>query len=425
MDLVGEFVARYVKEYDYYSHAARLVAEILEENLRTAGVRCMVTSRAKSVSRLADKCRKRALDKPYSSIEDIYNDIADLAGVRVALYFPAEEEQVDAEISRSFHRLEPAKRFPREEKQATDEGEPRYVKRFSGYKATHHRVQLKESELGEPDRRYAGARVEVQVASVLMHGWAEVEHDLVYKPLEGALSTEELAILDQLNGLVLAGEIALERLQAAGESRVAQEGRQFVNHYELTVHLLDRAKTVLADKEVHDWGLGRVDLLFDLLVRLGKATPKALKPYLEDLHGNVEMRPLAEQVVDALLAEDAARYDVFRSVRAESYGRGPHGASESSSLDQQIGRFLRLWAELEVLVRRLDDGAGQPVGLVLRRLADRWPDNARIFKEADNLRRLRNQLVHGIEPPDLAIVSDASDLLERIIAELRRLYPDA
>ena len=42
-----------------------------------------------------------------------------------------------------------------------------------------------------------------------MHAWSEVEHDLVYKPLQGTLSDEELAILDELNGLVLAGEIAL------------------------------------------------------------------------------------------------------------------------------------------------------------------------------------------------------------------------
>ena len=49
-----------------------------------------------------------------------------------------------------------------------------------------------------------------------MHAWSEVEHDLIYKPMQGTLSEEELAILDELNGLVLTGEIALERLQAAG-----------------------------------------------------------------------------------------------------------------------------------------------------------------------------------------------------------------
>lgn len=45
------------------------------------------------------------------------------------------------------------------------------------------------------------------------------------KPLQGRLSDDEYAILDELNGLVMAGEIALERLQKAGEARVAAGGR--------------------------------------------------------------------------------------------------------------------------------------------------------------------------------------------------------
>src|SRR5690606_9552985 len=97
------------------------------------------------------------------------------------------------------------------------------------YWATHYRLKLRESSLQEGQKRYAAARVEVQVASVLMHAWSEVEHDLVYKPLQGTLSDEEYAILDELNGLVLAGEIALERLQKAGEARVTREGTPFAS----------------------------------------------------------------------------------------------------------------------------------------------------------------------------------------------------
>lgn len=70
-------------------------------------------------------------------------------------------------------------------------------------------MQLRDVSLSEAQKRYAEARVEIQVASVVMHAWAEVEHDLVYKPLAGELSQDEYAILDELNGLVMAGEIAL------------------------------------------------------------------------------------------------------------------------------------------------------------------------------------------------------------------------
>ena len=41
-----------------------------------------------------------------------------------------------------------------------------------------------------------------------------------YKPLQGTLSDEELAILDEAERPGRAGEIALERLQNAGNERI-------------------------------------------------------------------------------------------------------------------------------------------------------------------------------------------------------------
>ena len=69
-----------------------------------------------------------------------------------------------------------------------------------------------------------------------MHAWSEVEHDLIYKPMQGTLSEEELAILDELNGLVLTGEIALERLQAAGNERI--QNSQATLPTSLSLHLI-------------------------------------------------------------------------------------------------------------------------------------------------------------------------------------------
>ena len=91
--------------------------------------------------------------------------------------------------------------------------------------------------MSEAQRRYAEASIEIQVASVLVHAWAEVEHDLVYKPLSGTLSEDEYAILDELNGLVLAGEISLERLQRAAKQRLSNVGERFNNHYELADYI--------------------------------------------------------------------------------------------------------------------------------------------------------------------------------------------
>jgi ppGpp synthetase/RelA/SpoT-type nucleotidyltranferase len=136
MGLIEDFLLRYRKEYDFHDQAGRLVAQTIDGSLQAAGVRSIVTSRAMSVGRIEMKTRQRMERKQYSSVDDIYRDIVDLAGVRVALYFPGEREAVDRIIKDLFVLTEDPKQFPTPTK-AT------YTKRFSGYWATHYRVQLR------------------------------------------------------------------------------------------------------------------------------------------------------------------------------------------------------------------------------------------------------------------------------------------
>lgn len=417
MGLVEDFIARYRKEYDFYDQAARLAAQTLEVNLQAAGVRSVVASRPKALGRLEAKCRQRASTKRYTTVDDIYQDIVDLAGARVALYFPAEREQVDKLIKQLFVLVGSPKDFPAA-------AAPNSKKRFSGYWATHYRVQLKESMLTEAHKRYAEARIEIQVASVLMHAWAEVEHDLVYKPLEGTLSEEEYAILDELNGLVIAGEIALERLQKAGEARVAAGGRRFANHYDLAAHILNRTAGMVAGP-LGDSALGRIDLLFNLLTRLDLATPDQVTPYIEALHTDTERRPIAEQIIDRLLADDDSRYKVYEEVRTadKAFPSVVPGQARFAEpgIHEAMGFFLSQWIELERLVRRLSHdgdrrGLIMPTGQVLERLG---LHDAETRMEIERIRRLRNNLVHGIEVPDPADLWEAGQRLQAIVPSLK------
>lgn len=412
MGMIEDFIARYTKEYDFYSQAARLAEEMLQANLQAAGIRSIVTSRAKSIVRLEAKCRQRAERRGgYETIDEIFEDIVDLAGVRVALYFPAESEQVDGIITRLFQLVENKKVFP-------DPDRKRTGKRFAGYKAVHYRIHLREQDLSGPEKRYASARVEVQVASVLMHAWAEVDHDLVYKPLAGELSEEEHAILDQLNGLVMAGEISLERLQKSGEARVAVNDRKIANHYDLAVHLLGRAPEITG-RPIGESGLGRVDLLFNFLTKLGIDTPGQLAPYIAALHGDVEVRPLAEQIIDTLLTEDADRYAVYNLIGHP----GPlKTVEDSKEADRQFGAFINRWIGLEMLITRLtaEKGIDGPFYLNSRRLAELNLLNDDMLNEFDRLRRLRNNLIHGREYVTSADLSAAAQRIEAIAAEIER-----
>ena len=216
MDLIQQFIDTYKMKWTFYDAAGRLAAEKLQLALQNAGIRAIVTSRAKNPARLRTKVQRRnsRREEPYQTLEEIYDDIADLSGVRVSLYFPGDRGKVDAIISELFNILE-FKQFPEQSKP------PTYHKRFSGYWANHYRARMRDEILNESQKKYGSARIEIQVASLIMHAWSEVEHDLIYKPMQGTLSEEELSILDELNGLVLAGEIALERLPEMSGSAAA------------------------------------------------------------------------------------------------------------------------------------------------------------------------------------------------------------
>src|SRR5208337_2794464 len=124
--------------------------------------------------------------------------------------------------------------------------------------------------------RYQGSVFEIQVASVLMHGWSEVEHDLVYKPKSGKLSDEEYAILDEINGLVIAGEIGLERLQKAMISRVAGQ-REIKDQFDVKSYLAN----FIGDMSNMD--LGDLQLVTDFLSFSNNLNRSSLKKYMKNI----------------------------------------------------------------------------------------------------------------------------------------------
>ncbi len=220
----------------------------------------MVTYRAKRLDSLLSKARSRAKEKSYSTISDVYDDIVDLAGVRIALFFPGDQEEVDSFIHAHFA-VEQVKDFP--EHSSHRVAYP--PQRFSGYAARHYRLRLKGDSLENTDDELTERIIELQVGSVLMHAWAEVEHDLVYKSSTSSkLSQDEYAILDELNGLMHAGEIALERLQRAVKRRLNFELKPFANHYELSSFLYDYVR-LACPKDHLEQEIGRTDILFQFL----------------------------------------------------------------------------------------------------------------------------------------------------------------
>lgn len=418
MDIVEEFVGEYEREFDFWEASARTASGLLEAELASSGLRAIVTSRAKSVDRLLEKLHRRDSKAPYDSVAAIRDDIADLAGVRVALYFPGQMDEVE-KIIRSVLDVQHDNVFPsanrsvdrgnRASSPVSGDGTPQpsttapaRPQRFSGYGARHFRVHIPESRLSAEHARYASALIEVQVASVLMHAWSEVEHDLVYKPLEGELSPSEYALLDQLNGLVLAGEIALEQLQTAGDERVAAAPTPLRDHYELAEFLRIRLATLGID--LTDATLGRVDVLFKFLADQDSATASEIEPYLDLLEQDFERRPVAAQLADFMLSGDASRYKAYARAMAASrhLSTRRRATVADSKVDSPethaLGEFVAAWVLLETVLKDLD-GADEPelapLSVLVRRLVARGLISREQQEELAMMRKLRNRVFHG------------------------------
>ncbi|WP_417541111.1 hypothetical protein [Microbacterium maritypicum] len=448
MGVIEDFARDYERQFDYWDAAAGLVRGVLEAELISAGLRAIVTSRAKSVDRLVAKLRQRDRDAAYGSTSEIAADIADLAGVRVALYFPGQADEAER-IIRSTLDVRHAKNFPAAhgaEQAAGPLGDPApnatdgaapiepnsNRRRFSGYGARHFRVLIPDGRLSTGEERYSSALVEIQLASVLMHAWSEVEHDLVYKPAEGALSSSEHALLDQLNGLVLAGEIALEQLQKAGDARVAAKETPFRDHYELAEYLRTRLSTLGLD--LTDATLGRVDVLFDYLSEASSATASSVETYLDQLEQDFENRPVAAQLADLMLSGDRSKYEAFLRAMAVSRHPARRWRLSGENLDGDaagvlaLGEFVAAWVLLETSLRELgisDDLRVSSLAAQLRRAAQLGLISDEQYVELNSLRQLRNQVFHGAkaEVSSATLIAAAAwirDLTSAIIENAQR-----
>jgi ppGpp synthetase/RelA/SpoT-type nucleotidyltranferase len=211
--VIDIFVKHYKHEIDFYEEAAEQTQDALAEALQDAGIRAIVSSRAKKPNSLYKKLYKR--NKNYQTFRDIKEDIVDLAGVRVSLYLPADKEAVGQIINTLFTPVRKTKHFPLDREPGDS----------LGYVADHYLVQLKPENLHKKELRYADTNIEIQVASVLMVAWSELTHDLIYKPEKGQLTEKEMYLVKELNDIVQAGEATLTKLQESVENRTSENLR--------------------------------------------------------------------------------------------------------------------------------------------------------------------------------------------------------
>ncbi len=418
MNLIDNFLQRYAKEYDFYDELARQVAMTCETIIQRSGIRAVVTHRAKKPESLKEKLSKRNAIKKYQNVEQIYKDIVDLSGVRIAIFFPGDRDEIGRLIESEFL-TEKMKRFPNmEQKHQADNP---FKRRFSGYDAVHYRVRIKEERLEDSMRRYASAQVEIQIASALMHAWAEVEHDLVYKPHIGRLSEEEFKILDELNGLVLSGEIALERLQKAFKKRIAAMDAPFSNQYELAALIRER---VCEDMTCRLF-MGRMDILLRFLQKAQMDNPQKIDKYLLGVSGLKklkEQRTVADHVIDCILKEYPDAYPQYIEAKLETNRNNPYTAVPQQLYGNKehtaLMRFTERWIVLTKVINMLSRGVGDnPSKWDL--LKQHLNGTTCLDSEMKYLRSIRNQVLFGQDLPLSDVLNNGTETIDRLLRGLR------
>ncbi|KAL1649588.1 hypothetical protein SLS58_001645 [Diplodia intermedia] len=274
---IEDCLKNYKRQWAHYKDLARQANEICEDNLRGAGIRAIHSYRAKDYESLKKKLYDMdpEICKGWKDGNSIRQDIFDLAGVRIALYYPKQKADVEQMIQEKFQ-LGATK----DHDTVTAHERAGYIPIFTGYRAKHYRVSLREEDVAKAPTLNSEDIIEIQVVTVLQHAWAEVHHDVLYKQLHGDPSQGECRALDGLSGLVQLGELLLDSFQDTHVDRIKFENNKFKDEYELGAFL---SKTLSQNAPEDPLLMGRVGILFKFLNLVRKDTPTDLVTMLEEL----------------------------------------------------------------------------------------------------------------------------------------------
>ncbi|MDR2731006.1 MAG: tetratricopeptide repeat protein [Treponema sp.] len=152
------------EEYDSYLNIRRFIVKDLkkyvEKIIKEMDPCPTVISRIKSFSSFYRKYLKNRNER-----KDLY--IMDLIGLRIICPFSEDQKTVISTLNKHFKIIE------------TEEKKHNTFKEF-GYESTHLIFNIPDDLIAQ--RGYPGTNIaEIQVRTILMNAWAEVEHELVYK----------------------------------------------------------------------------------------------------------------------------------------------------------------------------------------------------------------------------------------------------
>ncbi len=264
---IDAIVERYIEAMVRYEEAAIAVEARLRRELRAEGkIRALLSSRAKHPDEVRSKIRKKrdaGRDVSFASLSSNMNKIlTDLAGVRVVVYDPRDEQRIFDLVRRKLEVCE----LPNAVERKHEPGK--------NYRASHVLITVDDTFGRETIR---GTVVEIQIVSIANHVFNELEHDIEYKPHGVASTTDVSTALEDV--------LFASRLLDRAVSRLLDERAASVSDAETKLPS-DEALRFTMEKLVGRPLSGDFARLFRLLnASLDRLTPAAIR----DLGGGPAM----------------------------------------------------------------------------------------------------------------------------------------
>ena len=148
----------------FYVRLAKNIKEALETFMLEANISYLtVTYRIKDIDSFIEKIERKNYKNPFVDIEDI-------CGLRIICFYQKDVEKICSIVNKEFSISE-----------SEDKEELLNDDQF-GYRSYHFIGKIKKNWLEAPNYRgLEDLKAEIQVRTILMHAWAEIEHKLAYK----------------------------------------------------------------------------------------------------------------------------------------------------------------------------------------------------------------------------------------------------
>lgn len=306
-EILEEFDVKRIIYESFGQRSLQLIKELLA--LNNIAIH-HISFRTKDRDRLQEKIVRKGFK--YSKLDDI----TDICGIRVITYFAKDVDKIAELISYEF----------KIDQENTIDKRKLAEDKF-GYMSLHYVLSLpdKRTDLIEYSQ-FKNLKLEIQIRSVLQHGWAEIEHDLGYKGSKG-IPSEFKRDFNRISALLETADKEFDRLREELSAYDEEVRKDFKSKkVELQINNLTLRKFIEENKTLN---------------KLNKAISKYYQAKIEGEHHSIDLGALSEKIkslevknIDELsnIVEDNAKEIISNLSGFLSYDK-----DEVISVDESVG----------------------------------------------------------------------------------------